>query len=421
MKAEKDKKTGKWLIQYRYTDWQGKRRKSTKRGFATKREAEEWLRNFLITQKADFDMKFADFWKMYCADMETRLREHTMRTKKYIVELKILPYFGNKRVNDITAADIRQRQNELIKMGYSPTYLKTINNQLSAIFNYAVRYYDLKSNPCAKAGSMGKSKAEEMDFWTGEEFRRFIDSVMNKRLSYMAFMTLYWTGMRLGELRALTPADFDFETNMLSITKSYQRITSPFKGQMSCVRELKLVQKEKKYILKQLPVKEMECLRTNKHEMKNIKMGADEEWTLCDKKEVLELDISYPIEKIHAQTFGIKISTGKNRQFEIVFCKEKQCCVVDRTTGVNPHDKFAGKYKAPVDFTQEFLTIKLLMDVSQSELFINNGEVVMSNLLFPEDFYKVKLFATGGDLVIEKSIIYEMDGIMNHPLDGDLI
>ena len=224
MKAEKDKKTGKWLIQYRYTDWQGKRRKSTKRGFATKKEAEEWLRNFLITQKADFDMKFEDFWKMYCADMETRLREHTMRTKKYIVELKILPYFGNKRVNDITAANIRQWQNELIKMGYSPTYLKTINNQLSAIFNYAVRYYDLKSNPCAKAGSMGKSKAEEMDFWTGEEFRKFIDSVMNKRLSYMAFMTLYWTGMRLGELLALNPNDVDLEKRTISITKSYQRL-----------------------------------------------------------------------------------------------------------------------------------------------------------------------------------------------------
>ena len=224
MKAEKDKKTGKWLIQYRYTDWQGKRRKSTKRGFATKREAEEWLRNFLITQKADFDMKFEDFWKIYCADMETRLREHTMRTKKYIVELKILPYFGNKRVNDITAADIRQWQNELIKMGYSPTYLKTINNQLSAIFNYAVRYYDLKSNPCVKAGSMGKSKAEEMDFWTGEEFRKFIDSVMNKRLSYMAFMILYWTGMRLGELLALNPKDVDLEKRTISITKSYQRL-----------------------------------------------------------------------------------------------------------------------------------------------------------------------------------------------------
>ena len=129
MKAEKDKKTGKWLIQYRYTDWQGKRRKSTKRGFATKREAEEWLRNFLITQKADFDMKFEDFWKMYCVDMETRLREHTMRTKKYIVELKILLYFGNKRVNDITAADIRQWQNELIKMAMSLTLAKSRNRK----------------------------------------------------------------------------------------------------------------------------------------------------------------------------------------------------------------------------------------------------------------------------------------------------
>ena len=244
MKAEKDKKTGKWLIQYRYTDWQGKRRKSTKRGFATKREAEEWLRNFLITQKADFDMKFEDFWKMYYADMETRLREHTMRTKKYIVELKILPYFGNKRVNDITAADIRQWQNELIKMGYSPTYLKTINNQLSAIFNYAIRYYDLKSNPCAKDGSMGKSKAEEMDFWTGEEFRKFIDSVMNKRISYMAFMALYWTGMRLGELLALERGDFNIPDRKLTINKYYQHlqgedyITSPKTEKSNRVIEL---------------------------------------------------------------------------------------------------------------------------------------------------------------------------------------
>ena len=224
MKAEKDKKTGKWLIQYRYTDWQGKRRKSTKRGFATKREAEEWLRNFLITKKADFDMKFEDFWKMYCADMETRLREHTMRTKKYIVELKILPYFGNKRVNDITAADIRQWQNELIKMGYSPTYLKTINNQLSAIFNYAVRYYDLKSNPCAKAGSMGEKESTEMQFWTKEEFLKVIDAMMDSPIHYYAFEMLYWCGLRIGELFALTPDDFNFEAGTVTISKSYQHI-----------------------------------------------------------------------------------------------------------------------------------------------------------------------------------------------------
>ena len=108
MKAEKDKKTGKWLIQYRYTDRQGMRRKSTKRGFKTKREAEEWLRNFLMIQNVDFDMRFEDFLELYYGDMETRLREHTMRIKKYIINLKILPYFGNKPMNEIKTADIRK-------------------------------------------------------------------------------------------------------------------------------------------------------------------------------------------------------------------------------------------------------------------------------------------------------------------------
>lgn len=225
MKAEKDPKTGKWLIQYRYTDWQGKRRKSTKRGFATKREAEEWLRNFLMTKSLDFNMKFKDFIEVYCEDMGTRLREHTMRTKRYIIDLKITLYFGEKSVNEIKATDIRQWQNKLISQEYSQTYLKTINNQLCAIFNYAVKYYDLASNPCAKAGSIGKSKADEMNFWTKQEFMKFIDELMDKRMSYLAFMILYWTGIRIGELLALTPEDIDLEKHTISITKSYQRLS----------------------------------------------------------------------------------------------------------------------------------------------------------------------------------------------------
>lgn len=225
MKAEKDPKTGTWLIQYRYTDWQGNRKKSTKRGFATKREADEWLRKFLVTQQADFNMLFEDFLKIYYADMETRLREHTMRTKKYIIDLKILPYFGKLKLSEITAPDIRKWQNELLQQDYAPTYIKTIHNQLSAIFNYAVKYYDLPNNPCRKAGSVGKKQADEMQFWTQEEFAKFLDAVMNKRQSYMAFMTLFWTGMRLGELLALTVADIDCEKRTISITKSYQRIS----------------------------------------------------------------------------------------------------------------------------------------------------------------------------------------------------
>ncbi len=170
-------------------------------------------------------MLFEDFLKIYYADMETRLREHTMRTKKYIIDLKVLPYFGKLKMNEIKAPDIRKWQNELMQQGYAATYLKTINNQVAALFNYAVKYYDLPNNPCRKAGSMGKSSADEMQFWTRQEFSDFVDSIMNKHQSYMAFMTLYWTGMRLGELLALTVGDVDFEKRTISISKSYQRLS----------------------------------------------------------------------------------------------------------------------------------------------------------------------------------------------------
>ena len=222
MKAEKDPATGKWLIQYRYKDWTGKTKKSTKRGFRTKKEAEEWMRNFLLQQTQSCNMVFSDFTSVYLSDMGHRLREHTMINKEYIIKDKLLPYFGSKRLNEITVADIRAWQNTLIEQGYSQTYLKTIHNQLSAIFNYAVRYYELKDNPCRKAGSMGKAKADEMLIWTKDEYQAFSDSIMDNRISWLAFQILFWTGIRIGELLALTFADIDLEKNIITVNKSYQ-------------------------------------------------------------------------------------------------------------------------------------------------------------------------------------------------------
>jgi integrase len=220
----KDKKTGTWLVQFYFTDWQGKKKKKFKRGFRTKAEASQWAMDFLQQQQSDLDMVFEKFVELYYEDIENRLKKTTMRTKKYIIDLKILPYFKDKRINDIKAADIRKWQNKLLNEGFSPTYLKTINNQLVAIINYAERYYDLKNNPCKKAGTIGKSKAEEMLYWTKDEYLQFIEGVKDKPMSYMAFQILYWTGMRIGELLALTFTDIDFENRKIIISKTYTRL-----------------------------------------------------------------------------------------------------------------------------------------------------------------------------------------------------
>ena len=169
-------------------------------------------------------MSFKSFWNIYLKDMQVRLRENTIITKKYIVELKILPYFKNKAINEINPSDIRTWQNELINAGYKDTYLKTINNQLNAIFNYACRYYSLRENPCFKAGTIGKSNAEEKQIWTKDEFDTFIKGIEDKPQSKVAFDVLFWTGMRIGELLALTYKDISFDNNTISINKSFQRI-----------------------------------------------------------------------------------------------------------------------------------------------------------------------------------------------------
>jgi len=231
MPAYKDDKTGTWYTYFRYSNWTGERKQKMKRGFPTKREALEWERTFLQKTAADLSMAFESFVEIYTSDMRSRIREHTWQTKENIIQKKLIPFFGKKKMNDIQTKDVIAWQNEMLSYrdakgkGYSDTYLKTLHNQLSAILNHAVRHYDLKSNAASKVGPIGKKEAKEMLFWTKAEYLKFADAMMDKPVSYYAFEILYWCGLRLGEMLALTPADFDFEKETVSVTKSYQRLS----------------------------------------------------------------------------------------------------------------------------------------------------------------------------------------------------
>ena len=230
MPVFKNESNGTWYVMARYVNWKGERKQKCKRGFATKKEAQEWERMFQLQNSSDMDMSFEAFTELYIRDMKSRLKENTWMTKEHIIRTKLLPYFGRLKMCNITAQQIITWQNEMLNhkdengKPYSPVYLKTVHNQLSAIFNHAVRYYNLRENPCKKAGSMGKKKNREMMFWTKEQYLKFAEVMMDKPLSFYAFEMLYWCGIREGELLALTPADFDFVKGTVTICKSYQRL-----------------------------------------------------------------------------------------------------------------------------------------------------------------------------------------------------
>lgn len=234
MPAYKDTVTGKWYCKFNYKNWLGEKKTKFKRGFVTKKEALAWEREFLMTEQADMNMELEPFVEIYFKDKKGRLKERSVISKRQMIEQKILPYFGKKRMNEITPADILKWQNEMMTMGYKETYLRMIQNQITALLNHAERYYGLKVNPCKKVEKKGRSNAKELNFWTKSEFDIFIGSFGEDEGIYkLIFEVLFWTGCRCGEMLGIFLEDLDFRNNTININKTFYRrnkqdyLTSP--------------------------------------------------------------------------------------------------------------------------------------------------------------------------------------------------
>lgn len=151
-----------------------------------------------MLKQVDVNMTFESFVTLYETGIKPKLKLNTWPTKESIIRKKILPYFKKRKLSEITAKYIIEWQNEIRGLTYfkgkpySTTYLKTVHNQLSAILNYAIKFYGLQINPAAKAGNMGVEERREMLFWTKYEYLKFIDAMMDKPMSYCAFEILYW-------------------------------------------------------------------------------------------------------------------------------------------------------------------------------------------------------------------------------------
>ncbi len=220
MSVYKDK-NGTWYAEFRYKDWNGENKRHKKRGFKTQKEAKEYERDFLNKSHTDKHLTFSNLAELYLEDCKVRLKASTYEGKVFLFNKNLIPYFGKMHIENIKPQTVRRWQTELMKKGYKDTYLKTIHNQLSAVFNYAVKYCGLHSNPARECGSMGSKHADTMKFWTAEEFDRVDKAVSDKPLSHALLNLLFWSGMREGEALALTLNDIDFENNKISITKTF--------------------------------------------------------------------------------------------------------------------------------------------------------------------------------------------------------
>ena len=199
MSAYKDKTQGTWYVSFRYIDWTGKKTQKLKRGFKTKKEALNYEKEFIRKTAADMKMEMNSFIQVYFEDKKNELKENSIRNKQHMMNKHIVPYFGTRKMNEITPAEIIQWQNTIQEKGCSKTYERMIQNQLNALFNHAQKIYNLKENPCKKVKKMGKSDANKLEFWTKAEYDRFIAGIEPGSEDYLIFEILFWTGIREGD------------------------------------------------------------------------------------------------------------------------------------------------------------------------------------------------------------------------------
>lgn len=233
MPVYRNKARNSWYCSFYYTDWTGKRKRKKKEGFSSRKEAKDFESAFLMQRQGCCDMIFEALTKLYLEDCRNHCKPTSFYTKNHLITTKILPYFKEMPVNEIKVSTVRSWQNELLSQcgrngkSYSDTYLKSIHVQFSAIMNYATRYYGLPSNPAALCGSIGHKKTTVMNFWTIDEFNRFLSCLEPEPLPQLIFQLLFWTGIRSGELLALSADNFDYKKRLLHITQNYCR----FQGQ----------------------------------------------------------------------------------------------------------------------------------------------------------------------------------------------
>ena len=197
--AFKDKETGKWVAQWYEPNVYGVNKQKKKRGFKTQREAKQYECDRNLKKQGNLQMSMKVFVEQYFQDKENELKSRTKQNKRYMIDSYLIPYFGDMKMSDIKPAQIIAWQNEIYKKNLSESYMRMIQNQLTALYTHATKIYDLANNPCKKVKRMGKDDKRSLTFWTVDEYKKFISTVDKSDRYYIMFEILFWTGIREGD------------------------------------------------------------------------------------------------------------------------------------------------------------------------------------------------------------------------------
>lgn len=205
----------------------GKQIQKYRSGFSTKKEARAEYSKLILAAEEGLAMEkkqpsFKQFIEeIYLPWYKTQVKESTYKNRLNTIE-KHFKIFYRKKVNEIEPIHVQTWQLKLAK-DYSPNYVRIIQGMLSLAFDRAIILGLAKKNPARMVGNI-KSKKVKVDFWTLEEFQKVISLLYKgdyyEHYLFICFWLLFTTGLRIGEAAALQWEDIDFESGIISVTKT---------------------------------------------------------------------------------------------------------------------------------------------------------------------------------------------------------
>lgn len=208
MAVYKDERTGTWYFQAK---------KTTRRGFSTKKMALTAERNFLNTPIKNV-LTFDELANEYLLNLKIQKERSSYLSCEGHYRNNIKKQIGNKKINNITPRDILNIQQKMLERGCAPGYVNTITTLLKTMFNFALKMDYLEKSPCRSVTKLKMEKnKEKIIFWTPMQFNQVI--VYESDFTYQSlFYLLYLTGMRVSEAKALWWEDIDLDNRTITIS-----------------------------------------------------------------------------------------------------------------------------------------------------------------------------------------------------------
>lgn len=215
----------------------GKRKQKKKGGFKTKTEAQEAAALLVAelsqgTYVEEKNNTFEEYAKEWLSEYQATgtVKISTVRIRKKGIKL-LLPYLAKLRISIITAKQYQHALLDLHDKGYSNNTIVSAHQTGRMIFQRAIELKIIKNDPTSSAVIPKRQRTiEDLEtekeipkYMEKEELALFLQTAKEKGLDrdYAIFLTLAYTGMRVGELCALKWSDIDFSEQTVSITKTY--------------------------------------------------------------------------------------------------------------------------------------------------------------------------------------------------------